>query len=137
MKNATELRITETELNGLIAARVAIAALPHEPVVRGIKEIYEEHEWKPNGFSMSIICGARDECGTVHCIGGLVAVAMGIRDGNDFWQYVNVLSSSALEPLFFPKTVPIETWDSITPQMACKAIDHFLDTGEVEWRTET
>lgn len=88
--------------------------------------------------------GEQYSCGTVGCIGGNMAMLMGIKPHN-YGTYVderyardnlvdyngNMIRSPSLAPLFYP---PLGlNWDKIGPKQAIKAIDNWLKTGKPKW----
>lgn len=91
-----------------------------------------------------------EECGTAGCIGGYVAVEMGIEPksyvyGNDnFYSYDdNDLSfrekgnQTALGRLYFPRDKHtnrmVDCIHSITPEEGAHALRNYLTTGEPSW----
>lgn len=79
-------------------------------------------------------------CRTTACIGGWMAMGMGMARHRDVERYVWRVRSPALDPLFFPDDLPDDlindsaSWGTITPAQAVRAIDSFLTTGKPNWR---
>ena len=97
--------------------------------------------WKDGShqFNMNVGCTRDGNCGTVSCIGGTMALIMGMdsADAADYVRYHSVgckLAKRPIASLFFPPENPkLGDWDKITPKQAIKAIDNFLETGRPLW----
>jgi hypothetical protein len=68
------------------------------------------------------------ECGTIGCIGGYMALTMGIYD----MRMLAIDYDAPLRPLFFPNCSI--HWEHITTDMAVDAIDNFLRDGDPHWQ---
>lgn len=80
-------------------------------------------------FDMSTACDTHGlSCGTASCIGGTMAMLMGVSP----LDYVREEKQSPhLRSLFFP---PIEYgWNTITAKQGIAAIDNWLKTGDPKW----
>lgn len=116
-------KITFIELGALLGTRALLAGkhLGHS------KSTFARS--KTHLFNMGVAC-ARTECGTVSCIGGTVALIMGL---DQIHNYVCHTRSESLHHLFFPPEGCLD-WNSATPAVAVKAIDNWLKTGHPGWR---
>lgn len=87
----------------------------------------------PDGpcFNMGTSC-VSENCGTVACIGGWMAVLSGMRDETKIADYVD--RHSALATLFYPD-ISVFDYDNITPLQAVLAIDNMLMYGKPFWHT--
>lgn len=85
-------------------------------------------------FNMAWAC-LKEDCGTVSCIGGTMALAL----GKSTWAYVNGQQETrpALNRLFYPRLSDGRTphFRTITPVQALKAMDNFRRTGDADWDT--
>jgi hypothetical protein len=77
-------------------------------------------------------------CGSVGCIGGYMALVMGVNSRSYVTDHIKwghmaepEACSPSLTPLFFP---PLgRDWPSATPKVAVKAIDNWLKDGNPRW----
>lgn len=110
---------------------------PHE--VLGIDEWeLEALRWVRGGLNSGAIppeefdMGAtahRRECGTVGCLGAHMALHAGMSFEKAS-SYVRSVKGP-LKQLFFPHDKAIGWYAS--PKQAVEVVDHFLETGEVDW----
>jgi hypothetical protein len=117
MLTANDLGISQAEYEALQVVRDGLASgeFSHDDSKR---------------FDMNITCDV-DDCGTVACIGGWVAVVMG-RDKWEANRYVlNMELGDALYPLYYPDDM--SDWSRITPAVAAATITSFLDSGEADF----
>lgn len=81
--------------------------------------------------------GPAEDCGTVHCIGGWMRAYACADDGEWGGDWTDM--NGPFRALFFPTDLREPLHDSdyaaITPQQAIIAIDLWLATGRVDWRT--
>lgn len=88
-------------------------------------------------FNMSVPLRSQD-CGTVGCIGGHMALILGKQNADDAHYYVHGAGRSvALHPLFFPAEIgchKYKSWSEIPIPVTVAAIENFLYTGEPRWR---
>ena len=130
--SAEALKISPAEHRALLEIRAYFAAgiFHHDP--------HGEVD-RPDGFNMNA-AERESKCGTTCCIGGWVWHAMN-RDRTTksptASHYVHHASADALQPLYFPSFDDIDdmAYDDITPGAALVAIDNFLATGRLDWRT--
>ncbi len=124
----TELNISFAELGALLGAR---AMLKHEVLVHSTRArpVDDVH-----AFNMEIACNV-ENCGSVACIGGTMAMIMCMEELDAKW-YVSKKSSGALRRLFYPTDEPgvCVSYCHITAKQSIKAIDNFLTTGEPKWK---
>lgn len=130
LKTAKELGLTEKEYEALLRVRAKLAdgVMRHvrDPEVAGSTK----HSDRPV-FSMDIDF-RHDECGQVGCIGGWMAIEMGLNDAVDFVACTG--SKLPLWRLFHP---PVHLdWSDLTPKQAVRAIDRFLTGHEYPWGVE-
>lgn len=84
-------------------------------------------------FNMNIALRNNSECGSVGCIGGTMAMLMGMNSLNGIkFVHSHDIPGDRLKELFFPKGV--HDYSCITPALAVKAINNFLKTGNPSWR---
>lgn len=127
--SAKKLGITQKELNALKRVRDGL----REGRYRHVKNC-DLRDAKSDGRPIFNMEGSawNASCGTVGCIGGWMAMSMGMSTlaASD---YVHDTSPAALHPLFFPHGVDLFHWDRITPKRAARAIDNFIETGDPKW----
>lgn len=84
-------------------------------------------------FNMNIACQVHG-CGTVSCIGGTMALIMGL-DVSDATRYVDDRHSPALDSLFWPgrQMASLANYNNITPDQSLQAIENFLQHGDPKW----
>lgn len=102
----------------------------------------EAEEAKPV-FNLNYTARPEYSCGTVCCIGGWVKVMdFGINLDNpaltedqvdEADSYVKYDRSKVLGDLYYPRKWNIAEWDHITPSEAAAVIEHFLETGIVDY----
>lgn len=134
MKTASQLGISQTEYEALVKVRDGLAAglLVHKVLDYPNEQIYVRHcptEDVIGYFNMNY---EGQGCGTVACIGGWMAASMGI-DQQDYVQS----TGGSLRGLFYPPMMDdLEhaDYEDITAEMAVKAIDNYLRTGNPFWR---
>lgn len=87
----------------------------------------------PHGHEFNMAwCCLTEGCGTVSCIGGTMALAL----GKHTWAYVNGQEARQnLNRLFYPRTTEGKSpnFRSITPAQALRAIYNFRRTGDADW----
>lgn len=97
-------------------------------------ELCHGNEAVGQAFCMSATF-AKDDCGTIGCIGGYVAMLMGESSPDDYiCQYRD---SGALTKLYFPRKPDgglLPTLYQVTTEQAAIALRNFLATGEPDWR---
>lgn len=118
------LHLTFAELGALLATR--------EMLVRGLLVHEEIPDVVPgqHTFNMSVPC-RQEDCGTVTCIGGTMALIMGCPPGT----YVDC-SPPHLRALFYPEPVfqaGVKSYRDITVKQSIMAIDNFLLYGKPRW----
>ena len=69
-------------------------------------------------------------CGTVACLGGWIAVEMGIPK-HLIHDFVYEAAPYAMHRLFFP---PEDEMTRVTPEMAAQALRNYLSAGDPGWR---
>lgn len=126
------------ELGALLGTRALIAEgyMEHSRDTRNIPG--DQHI-----INMSISCNV-EGCGSIGCIGGTMAMIMGMR-ATQAAQYVHNQGLAVgpynhrdpdrdpLRNLFFP---PREyEYRTITPKQMVAAIDNFINTGNADWET--
>ena len=87
---------------------------------------------QPDSFNMQICCRDDRDCGTVACIGGHLAMRLGmsVLDADD-WVMDIQCQASHLTTLFYP---PLSiNWSRVTPVIAARSIRSWLATGEPDW----
>jgi len=121
-----KLGITFAEHGALIGTRYMLAGgiLKHTPGVFGVGH------GNKHSFNMSISCDVVG-CGSVSCIGGTMAMIMGMRDPYDAEHYV-CNAWGELGKLFYPNHPSVSMYD-ITVEQSIRAIDNFLTTGRAKW----
>ena len=129
------LGITFAEFGALLGTEAMLREhnLQHTPV----RYAQDKHSHK---FKMGIACDFNG-CGTVSCIGGTMALIMGMYMRENVLDYVGIRlgegrHSPALKPLFFPpreELLGVE-WDNITPAQALKAIANFKKDRHPRWK---
>lgn len=82
-------------------------------------------------FNMSD-CGTINECGTVACIGGWVALCLGRKSQRTLVNYVHSVTGPR-EELYFPHFHHPVMPHKITPQQAAHALRNYLTTGKPGW----
>lgn len=87
-------------------------------------------------FDMGTACAVLGACGTVGCIGGNMALAMGMEEAHAiefvYWSgSKGTPSAHRFKDLFFPSP---ETYPYIGPEQAAEAIWNFLRTGDPQWQ---
>jgi hypothetical protein len=126
-------KITFAEYGALLGTRAMLVmkALTHTK-----KRDVKPHKHQ---FNMAVQCKL-DECGSVGCIGGTMALIMG-KSEIDAKYYVGTCNhigtaSKSFQELFFPP--PIRdlrvNWEDITPAQSVVAIDNWLKTGKPNWK---
>lgn len=80
-------------------------------------------------FDINVGCYDDGHCGTVSCIGGTMALAMGMN-ANAAARFVDN-AAGGLNRLFYPATNKM--WSSIEGRHAAEAIWNFLCTGKPRW----
>lgn len=140
MKHLHERRgVTFQELGALLGTRALLAS---KLVTYGPRDDPPEHA---HTFNMATACQTQD-CGTVGCIGGTMALIMGTspqhyvgrQDGADNpWRTDgSKWRSQTLHDLFYPPEGDrLTPWDQITVKQAIRAIDNWLDTGKPGWKS--
>lgn len=149
-RTAAELEITEAEKRVLLLAQKWLAkALPARlyPIpADGLFEFFMGITRRP---TVGQHVKGLGECGSQGCIWGLCHVIAKARKINAFVEdpaglnHVAVAShgvSEALDNLFFPhrsnsELWPVGSYSTVTPLIAAAAVQHFLKTGEVRFRT--
>lgn len=118
-----------------IARDLEIGNIPNAAPESGLCTVdwLEEHG-QPRGqyFNMAIAVSHSDdkECGTCACIGGWLAMKLGITNPERIEDWV----SAAPKPwaqLFYPGHV--DSWSAITPQQAAQAIRAFVSGNDNPW----
>lgn len=137
-----ELGITFVELGTLLGTRAMLdlGVLQHLDIPDNVDTSAAADEiGGAHVFNMNVPCKLNKECGSIHCIGGTMAVLMGLNEENSDYYVAQGAAgarpgflghSENLRDLFFPPGVE---YNSITPQEAVKVIDTFLTTGVVDW----
>jgi hypothetical protein len=117
MLTATDLGISQAEYEALQVVRDGLASgeFSHDGDKR---------------FDMNITCDANN-CGTVACIGGWAAMAMGYDKHAANHYVLTVDPGDALYPLYYPEDM--SDWSRITPAVAAATITSFLDSGEADF----
>ena len=120
--------ITFAELGALLGTRQLLAS--GELVQsRNLQLKLGVHE-----FHMAEACKAAD-CGSITCIGGTMALIMGMNQSDAKLYVGNEVRrghhSPSLQSLFFQPT-NVE-WSDVNEPIAVQAIDSWLKTGRVNW----
>lgn len=121
-KTPAKLRITDAEFEAL--TRVLGMLERGELVDATCQTRSGEPDIIPNGFCMHW-SGTQTDCGTVGCIGGWVAVLMGVNM-ND---YVNTKFSPNLRELYWFSAA----YNKATVATAAIAVRNYLTHGEPRW----
>lgn len=104
----------------------------HNPNVTGARGSALNHHKQdqnlPLRFNMRHVA-SRADCGTVGCIGGHIALVLGVSHPSIFVEN----APPALYELFYPEIVSSSDWNNITEKMAVKAINNYLYTGRAQW----
>ncbi len=134
MKSYKELGITFAEYGALLGTRQLLwsGQLTH-------CETNTDNPPPGQHFNMDV-AGIKDECGTIACIGGTMAIIMGKVDPSGdvrtlegaAQHYVSCERSITLDALFYPRENDL-SWGRITAEQAVEAIDNFLTTGRPMW----
>jgi len=104
-----------------------------EALAAKIETMPHVNAWNPStsGFNMKR-WRAREDCGTVCCIGGTADVMRKARTSSEErtgkWLGLDALTSNRL---FYPYAV--RDFSSITPAHAAAVIRNLIKTGEVDW----
>lgn len=129
MKDHKELGLTFPEYGALLGTKALLESgmLWHNPSGREIGS--DVHQ-----FDLGTTCKTRD-CGSISCIGGTMAIIMGMdADAADKWVWMRRYDRG-LEELFFPRhLMDSHAMEEITPEQAAAAIGNFLQTGQPEWK---
>jgi len=135
-----ELGITFAEYGALIGTRYMLAGgvIKHKSI-KSIPRSVDPHviPYKKHVFNMGIACKIAG-CGSVSCIGGTMAMIMGITDADKTEDYV-ACRTGGLARLFYPAKSDATTllqgvrYNDISVQEAIQAIDNFLTTGDAQW----
>lgn len=130
MKTARQLNLNPEEYEALLLVREGLANGKWKHALKGDKDI-------ACGFNMAQAHYEKEGCGTVACIGGWMAVAMGM-DNMAANAYVGKhepwsgrSSDRPIARLFFPPWS--STYENITTEQAVQAIDNFLKEGSPCW----
>jgi hypothetical protein len=126
--------VSFAEIGALLGTRNLIAAGLLE--ARTATNFYEPGA---HLFDIRVSCRNNDNCGTVSCIGGTMALIMGM-DADAARGYVGTRGhSESLQELFYPDIFYEDdgerAWDKVTPAVAVKAIDNWLNTGDPAYHT--
>lgn len=122
-----ELGLTFAEYGALLGTRAMLAA--------GALEFEAGADWvegNKHRFSMNVSCKERD-CGTVSCIGGTMALIMGLSWINASKYVLGIANVTTLRDLFFPPGFSHDAYEAVTPEQAVQAIDNYLRTGSPQW----
>lgn len=143
MLTAEQLKITPAELVALLWVRNSLAdgTIVHR---RDVKPLSSPIPPGVRAFNMGVdLAGGTSDCGTTCCIGGWMALHMSgfpacsktmegkvnrFMYGGGYGEAPGC--SIILQDLFFPSRSAMA---DITEGQAVKTIDHFLETGVVEW----
>jgi hypothetical protein len=119
--------ITFAEMGAFVATRnmLAMGLLEHDPT--RTKYINNKHT-----FNMNWGCLTRG-CGSVSCIGGTMALIMGIKDDAARYYVNDGGTNGVFSELFFPKNIS-KSYSGITPKQAVAAMDNWWKTGKPQWR---
>ncbi len=129
----TDLKLSFAELGALLGTR---AMLEHRVIVHSVVKYATADE---HVFNMDVSCRVNGQCGSVACIGGTMAMIMGMGES---LAYRYVMASEgrayggAMDKLFYPNrdcVLPFGTYSCITEDQAIQAIDNFLTTGQPKW----
>lgn len=117
-----------------IAQDLEIGNIPHARPGSGEYTVdWLEANGQPGGhyFNMATVVSHSDEseCGTCACIGGWLALKLGITDPDEIENWVGA-ATGAWGKLFYP---PGLGWNNITPQQAAKAIRAFVSGAQEPW----
>jgi hypothetical protein len=126
--SAFQLGIKQEELDALLLVRAWLAGgAPYDTIT--------DFSGDPLEFRMEVVATSHN-CGTACCIGGAMGLAMGL-DVYNANEYVLHRDKDALRELFMATELDYaETqWslDMVTPAMALKAVDNFLNSGHAHW----
>lgn len=125
---AKQLKLTDDQHEGLVKT---LAFLREHPNFKQHK-IREKYLYKLNGFVFSMCWWNWTpdgwECGSAHCIGGTSEYLMGKR----IWAERNYDNNKTISCLFFPHGVK-GAYDA-TPIQAADVLEHYLMTGEENWK---
>jgi hypothetical protein len=123
-KSAADLGISEKQKEALCKTLVLLETgkLKHAPMGSST-----EHRSFSGQFNMNQ-WQARNECGTIACIGG-TAEMIGDVSFQDHYE------KRSLHELFYPDRKKIDgcRWKDITPSQAATALRSYLTTGDARW----
>lgn len=122
--------VTFQELGALLAVRELLKMGELTHVVGRCSDM--SFERMSQGEHLFNMCdtGRESGCGSIGCIGGTMAMIMGLHDTTS--SYVcGPRHSSKLHDLFFPSNAI--WWPEITAAHAVEAIDNWLQTGNPGW----
>lgn len=135
-------KVTFQELGAFYAVRAMVAA--------GVLQYDSSCSAKPHQHTINMrLAGEQTECGTIGCIGGNMALVMGISpgtyighgntelhpilQGQPMHGVNSITCSRALLSLFFPPTSS-PRWRYITAKQMLAAMDNWLKDGKPRWR---
>lgn len=128
-----KLGLTFSQYGALLATK----AMLERGDLKHIKEPQRDHDGLPTDvgsahvFNMNWACYKNKECGSVHCIGGTMALVMGMSP-SEAESFVGS-ATGAMHRLFFPGVGNSGNYKKITTKQAVQAIDNYLRTGEPFW----
>lgn len=137
-KTPEELGLSQKQFNALIKVsgmleRGELTHMPYEEIARAEHDYYDVPESvrrRDSEFIRFNMCVWRDaillekHCGTACCLGGSAELV-----ANDAQLFTHGVPE-ALEKLFHPNNQDVGEWDHLTPQVAAKALCHYLKTGD-------
>lgn len=148
-----ELGITFAEWGALFGfkaiaeAGIVLKPVPVKEILKNsVYAIMDQHPGV-HFFDMARTCHTQ-ECGSVACIGGTVAMFMRLHDPSAYVTQHDA-HRTKLDTLYYPRwnngrNVALKAprgydddgslyWERITPKMAAQAVDNFLRTGTPNW----
>lgn len=130
---AKQLEITDAEREALLRVRMKLekGVYRHCITYRQVGDNRAERTDKPL-FNMAVAL-ERHECGQVGCIGGWMAVEMGLEDAEGYvgGQDGDGTCSAGLYKLFFPPDT--KEWSALSVKQAMRAIDNYLSGSKYPW----
>lgn len=129
--SAETLGIEEWERDGLIMTMRRLYILPN------FGSVGEANESEEVCFFDIGQAAAKYDCGTVACIGGwnyLLTHGMNeIAGADDYVDSILITDNEdhPLSALYYPGNIK---WEKINNFVAAAAVEHFLETGKVDWK---
>lgn len=129
-------KVAFRELGALYAVRAMIVSgvMTHE------RDCFSQRTQNAHTLNMGVAGECSYGCGTMSCIGGTMAIIMGLEPGNyvtgplGSHVFDGINRSAALEDLFYPPG-DMSSYYAITAKQMLAAIDNWLATGKPKWKS--